>query len=537
MATTFRSFAADTVGALPADIAYYHKSGNWTLTVENESSEKVLRFLPNGSGADASFAQFLTPGSVDNTNDVEIVAHFRLITGESASNDVPTATLFQVRDVASPNAQGYFVQWHGSTGTWRIQRASSSGGTSSNLLTISPTPFALTAGATHRVRLRCTTGGVLRARVIETATDAAELSAINALLTAASLPTVASIDAAKNTAAAWQGSYSDGGWRTSGYFSVGHYSHLSEACFPLVGMATAGETAPTTGYATPTITDAGDEDYMPGETGINIVGTNFGATQGSGKVYISPTDNVSNASRVEQTVTGWSDTSVVFTCVPGALARATNLYLFVVNGGGLANAAGRVVQIPVTGPTITSINDLTLTDGQVGVVISGSGFGATRGFGTLVISPSSSDFGAAGAKSQVAGITSWSDTSITFTASRGTLAFLTAAYVFVVNDDFESNAAGFALEFVPRVYVQADVKDLTGTAVALNGEALLVWRTRPSAAKQSPDQVLTLGSIPSGVLNAEIDRGALAVGDPVWCMLVGPSGNKASAKRIVPVYS
>lgn len=99
--------------------------------------------------------------------------------------------------------------------------------------------------------------------------------------------------------------------------------------------------APSAG-AVPTITDAGDEDYNDAETGISITGTNFGATQGAGKVWISPTDNVNDAQRVEQTVTAWGDTSITFTAVRGILGRGT-YYLFVVNNGGSSNASGRAV--------------------------------------------------------------------------------------------------------------------------------------------------------------------------------------------------
>ena len=99
------------------------------------------------------------------------------------------------------------------------------------------------------------------------------------------------------------------------------------------------------GGSLPTITDAGDETYTNGETGIVITGTNFGASQGSGTVKISPTDDVDDVNAVEQTVTAWGDTSVTFTCVKGSLAFNTNLYLFVTADGGYSNAAGHVVQI------------------------------------------------------------------------------------------------------------------------------------------------------------------------------------------------
>jgi len=93
-----------------------------------------------------------------------------------------------------------------------------------------------------------------------------------------------------------------------------------------------------------TITDAGDENYVNGETGITITGTNFEASQGTGAVYISPTDDIDDASKVTQTVTAWGDTSITFTAVRGSLATSTTYYLFVKNNTGNSNTAGHAVQ-------------------------------------------------------------------------------------------------------------------------------------------------------------------------------------------------
>lgn len=126
-----------------------------------------------------------------------------------------------------------------------------------------------------------------------------------------------------------------------------------------------------TGATNPTITDAGDEGFFNGETLCPITGTGFGTSQGAGKVYISPTDNVADGGRVEQTVTSWADTAIAFTAVKGSLSLETNAYLFVVNNDGLANAAGRVVQIQArpfvretlvneVGSTVNSVTGITM---------------------------------------------------------------------------------------------------------------------------------------------------------------------------------
>jgi hypothetical protein len=59
--------------------------------------------------------------------------------------------------------------------------------------------------------------------------------------------------------------------------------------------------------------------------------------------------------------------------------------------------------------TITSVTPSTFDDGKTGIVIAGSGFGASQGSSTLTI----------GAQTQT--VTQWSDTSITFTSVRGSV--------------------------------------------------------------------------------------------------------------------
>lgn len=506
MAKYFTDFSTLTPPAITG-FTTYSVTGSWswaTATLAGATGGKVLRSDHGSSGDDANMAFVDGIGSVDGTtHTIEAVCRFKTRSGESApGTHGPIILCGNTTDAA-----GYTVHYNTST-TVQPMRMSSSGTINTRIGTAASIP-ALAADTWYCVRFRRETNGSFKIK--HWAGDVGDEPG-----------SWTYSDAATNTAI------------TSGYVGFLAYSSYEEKDYDLIGVG-IDETAPSVGYSTPTITDAGDEDFLPGEAGINIVGTGFGTTQGSGKVYISPTDNASDSSRVEQTVTGWSDTSVVFTCVPGSLARATNLYLFVVNGGGLANAAGRVVQIPATGPTISSISKTTFHDGETGIVITGTGFGASPGtYGTVKIAATNS---VTGTPAALQTDTAWSDTSITFTAVKGALSFLTPGYLFVVTDSLESNSSGYPVEIEPHVYVQDSVVDLEGNAVALNGEALLIWRSRPSNSKQNPDQVITLGSIPTGVLNVEINRGSLAVNDPVWCMLVDDTGNNASAKRIVPVYS
>jgi hypothetical protein len=116
--------------------------------------------------------------------------------------------------------------------------------------------------------------------------------------------------------------------------------------FSITSIGTGSDTPPVlTGC---TITDAGDELYRAGDS-VTITGTNFGAVEGD--VYVSPTDDVTNAAKVAQTVTSWADTSITFTAVRSTLATGSTLYLFVVPDTNDENADGYSVAfeyVPIT---------------------------------------------------------------------------------------------------------------------------------------------------------------------------------------------
>jgi hypothetical protein len=97
------------------------------------------------------------------------------------------------------------------------------------------------------------------------------------------------------------------------------------------------------------INDTSIEDNQSGLT-ITMSGGvgGFGASQGTGVVIVSPTDNVNDGSATPQVVNGWGDTSINITGYRGSRALNTNLYLFVKNNAGLSNANGLVVQFVPT---------------------------------------------------------------------------------------------------------------------------------------------------------------------------------------------
>jgi hypothetical protein len=99
-----------------------------------------------------------------------------------------------------------------------------------------------------------------------------------------------------------------------------------------------------------------------------------------------------------------------------------------------------------SGPSITSApTDLSPA---FNVTVTGTGFGASRGAGNVYIAPTNS---IADANKVAQTIVSWSDTSITFTVARGSLAYNTNMYIFVQEDGGTSNATGSVAQFKPGI--------------------------------------------------------------------------------------
>ena len=139
---------------------------------------------------------------------------------------------------------------------------------------------------------------------------------------------------------------------------------------------------------TPNITSVTPTTGVAG-TQITIAGSGFGATQGSGKVWLGSTYGV---------VVSWSDAQVVATIASGAKSGTVQ----VLQGGVWSNS----VNLTVVTPNITSV---TPTSGVAGtqVTITGSGFGATQGSGKVWLG---STYGV---------VVSWSDTQVVATIASG----------------------------------------------------------------------------------------------------------------------
>lgn len=217
----------------------------------------------------------------------------------------------------------------------------------------------------------------------------------------------------------------------------------------------------------------------------------------------------------------------VIQAVAGVSSRHAAL-AFAIGAAGTESPAGDV--------DIVNVSDASITNGQAGVTIVGSGFSAT---GNVVVVSPTDNIEDAGAVEQT--ITSESSNSITFTAVRGSLAFDTTLYLFVQNGDGVSNKVGLPIQFEPRVFVRDQIVDLEDNPVGLLEDHLvLVWRDRPTAANPNPAHVIGDASTDAnGMLEFEIPRDGLSVGDPVTVALITPDGGHPAPMgilHIVPDY-
>lgn len=95
------------------------------------------------------------------------------------------------------------------------------------------------------------------------------------------------------------------------------------------------------GLPNPVITNIdGDDTFFDHDTGLVMPGTDFGASQGTGKVELANNSDYDSATVItEQTIGSWADTSITFSVKAGALADGT-VYAFVTTDAGQRNLVG-----------------------------------------------------------------------------------------------------------------------------------------------------------------------------------------------------
>jgi|GEM_PF-1210249 len=141
---------------------------------------------------------------------------------------------------------------------------------------------------------------------------------------------------------------------------------------------------------TPTISSISPSSGVPG-TQVTINGTNFGATQGSGQVWLGST--------YAGSIVSWSATQIVATVASNASSGVAQVQQ--------SGVWGNQVTFTVTSPTITSISPTTARAGD-SITITGTNFGSTQGTGQVWLG------------SKLAGsYVSWTNTQIVATVASG----------------------------------------------------------------------------------------------------------------------
>ncbi|MGZ5442602.1 MAG: DUF7948 domain-containing protein [Thermoanaerobaculia bacterium] len=150
-------------------------------------------------------------------------------------------------------------------------------------------------------------------------------------------------------------------------------------------------TTPALSSVSPTTAIAGDS--------ITLTGTNFGATQGSGSVWLG--------NKLAGSIVSWSGTQIVAVVATGAKSGSAQVQ----QGGVWSNSIAFTVITPV-------VSSLSPTSGPVGtqVSITGTGFGSTQGSGLVWLG------------TKYAAVVSWSDTQVVAMVASGSATGGTQVY-------------------------------------------------------------------------------------------------------------
>src|SRR6266436_3169114 len=187
---------------------------------------------------------------------------------------------------------------------------------------------------------------------------------------------------------------------------------------------------PNIGSVTPTTAIAG--------TQVTIMGTGFGANQGSGNVWLGSTYG---------TLVSWSDTQIVANVASGSKSGVAQ----VLQGGVWSNT----VNLTVSTPNITSVTPMTAIAGTQ-VTITGTGFGASQGSGNVWLG---NTYGV---------VVSWSDTQVMANVASGS----STGVAQVLQGGVWSNSVTFTVptsNSAPVISTISPSKGGTGTTVTIAG--------------------------------------------------------------------
>jgi alpha-tubulin suppressor-like RCC1 family protein len=244
---------------------------------------------------------------------------------------------------------------------------------------------------------------------------------------------------------------------------------------------------------TPVISNATPGSGTAG-TSVTISGSNFGASQGTGQVWLGSEAGV---------VTSWIDTQIVAKIAAGSQTGSVQ----VLQNGGVSNS----VPLTIAGaaPRITWLSPTQGGSGTV-VTLSGTGFGAAQGGGTVRLGNS------------LAEVTGWSDTQVSVTVPTNAVSGL----VKLQQGGLWSNAVSFRVPAPPG----------SASLISPNSVSLVVGETRTLQALDDSGAPIT------GVTwaSSDTDVVSLSTADPPVLTAVAPGTvtiNVGNASAEVTVYA
>ena len=189
---------------------------------------------------------------------------------------------------------------------------------------------------------------------------------------------------------------------------------------------------------TPNITSVTPTTAVAG-TQITVTGTGFGASQGSGNVWLGSTHGV---------VVSWSDTQVVANVASGSKTGVAQI----LQGGVWSNT----VNLTVSTPNITSVTPTTAIAGTQ-ITITGTGFGASQGSGNVWLG---STYGV---------VVSWSDTQVVANVASGSKSGVAQ----ILQGGVWSNTVNLTVS-TPNITSVTPTTAIAGTQINITGSGL--WR-------------------------------------------------------------
>ena len=256
--------------------------------------------------------------------------------------------------------------------------------------------------------------------------------------------------------------------------------------------------------STPNITSVTPTTAMAG-TQITITGTGFGASQGSGNVWLGSTYGV---------VVSWSDTQIVANVASGSKTGVAQ----VLQGGVWSNT----VNLTVSTPNIASVTPSTAIAGTQ-ITITGTGFGASQGSGNVWLG---STYGV---------VVSWSDTQVVATVAIGSQTGVAQA----LQGGVWSNSVQFTIG-APAVFVTTGslniARELHTATVLNNGLALLAGgqnsSVRALASSELYDPVAGTFSVAANLNTGRYSHTATLLNDGT-VLIAG--GNDSSGNNLASV--